>query len=82
MFEYTDYNRREDFYWFKSNYDDLYAKYGHKFIAIQNKKILGVYNSHREAIDSRPEEIGTYIIQECNGDESGYTVYCGTIFIK
>ena len=52
-------------------------KYGHKFIAIQNQSILGVYDDEITAINENSEKypLGSFIVQECNGDESGYTNY-------
>ena len=69
--------RKQDFEWFVSNYDELFKKYGHKFLAIKNEQILGSYDDAKEAINetSKTEELGTFIIQECSGDESAYTVY-------
>lgn len=64
-----------DFNWFLNNYDDLYKKYGHQFLVIKNKTVLGHYDSIRQAIDNTDGEPGTYIVQECNGDESAYTNY-------
>ena len=74
MSNYTDANRKTDFDFFTSNYQELYTKYGHKFLAIKNETILGAYDSVPEAIEhlSTTHEIGTYIIQECTGDESAY----------
>ena len=67
----------KDFDWFLNNYDELYNTYGKSFLAIKNRSVLGSYKSFKEALDitSETEEIGTFIIQECNGDESGYSVY-------
>ena len=67
--------QRSDFNWFLNNYDSLYKEYGHKFLAIKNHCVLGAYDTVREAIDNTKEEPGTYIIQECSGDESAYTNY-------
>lgn len=69
--------REQDFNWFVENYMNLYDEYGHKFIVIKNKSVLGVYNDVAEAvkITSETEELGSFIVQECNGDESGYTNY-------
>ena len=73
--QYSEKNRMSDFQFFLDNYNELYQKYGHKFIAIQNKEILGVFDSDLDAIQSlsNAHPIGTYIVQECNGDDSGYT---------
>ena len=75
--EYTDTDRKNDFDFFLSQYDDLYKKYGHCCIAIRFKEILGIYKSIPEAINvlSNQYDLGEYIVQECNGDESGSTNY-------
>lgn len=72
--EYTDNDRKTDFNFFIENYQEFYQKYGHKFLAIKNKNILGAYNSVLDAINSlTPKyETGSYIIQECTGDDSAY----------
>lgn len=74
---YSETERKDDFHWFLEQYDSLYKKYGKKFFAIRKKKILGIYDSEIEAINNllNTYQIGEYIIQECNGDESGYTNY-------
>jgi len=74
---YTSENRKADFQFFLDEYDNLYKKYGHKFFAIQNQQILGVFDTQDEALQSisQTNEMGTFIVQECNGDESGYTSY-------
>lgn len=64
-----------DFNWFLDNYQFLFEKYGHKYLTIKNKTVLGAYNTLREAIDNTNEELGTYIVQECNGNEAAYTNY-------
>ena len=42
--------------------------------------MLGAYNSFKEALNATAltEELGTFIIQECNGGESAYTVRIAT----
>lgn len=74
MSRYSDNERKNDFQFFINNYQKLYSKYGHKFLAIKNKEILGAYDSVPETIDSlsSAHEAGSYIIQECTGDESAY----------
>ncbi len=84
MSNYTDNNRIADFDYFTTHYQDLFEKYGHKFLAIQNKKVLGAYESIPDAIDdlSKTYEMGTYIIQECTGDESAYRTTIMRLLIK
>lgn len=74
---YTEKERKEDFDYFVKHYQELYNEYGHKFIAIKNSKILGVFDTELDAITevSKEYSIGTFIVQECNGNESGYTNY-------
>ena len=56
-----------DFDYFLENMEDFYRQYGHKFIALKNKNILGAYDNFMNAYEStlKTEEIGTFIIQEC-----------------
>lgn len=83
MDTYTEQDRLNDFKYFVSIYQDLYNKYGESFIALKNKKILGAFKTVNEAIQALSDKykLGTYIIQECNGDESGYTASIMTIRI-
>ena len=84
---YSDKERECDFKWFLENYDSLFKEYGHKFFAIRNKEILGTYESEVDAINNTSDKypIGDFIVQECNGDESGYTNYISSwqlVFVK
>ena len=65
----------DDFNWFVENYDQLYEKYGHKFLAIKNKTVIGVYDDIKSALECTltTEEHGSFIIQECDGTEDAYT---------
>ncbi len=77
MNEYGDKERRSDFDYFIKHYQELYDKYGHKFIAVRNREILGSFDTELDAINEVSKEypLGTFIVQECNGNESGYTNY-------
>lgn len=77
MNNYGDTERRIDFDFFINNYQEIYNKYGHKFIAIKNQTILGSYDTELDAINNIGKQypLGSFIVQECNGDESGYTNY-------
>ncbi len=74
MSKYTEDNRKRDFDFFLENYQDFYNEYGHKFLAIKNQEVLGAYDSVSDAVKdlSDNHEYGTYIIQECTGDDSAY----------
>jgi len=66
----------KDFTWFLKHYDEFFEIYGHSFLVIKNEKIIGVYDSFKKAVETTllTEDLGSFIIQECNGDESAYTV--------
>ena len=53
----------------------MYKKYGTGYLAIKNKKVLGVYKTYAEGVKNtlKTEEMGSFIIQLCNGSESAYT---------
>ena len=77
MSVYGDKERKEDFEFFLQSYQDIFKKYGKCFVAIKNKKIIGIFKNEQEAIDitSTEYELGQFIVQQCNGDESAYTNY-------
>ncbi|KUO65740.1 MAG: hypothetical protein APF84_00310 [Gracilibacter sp. BRH_c7a] len=74
-----------DYQWFLENYSELFAKHGVSYLAIKNKTILGVYESYADGVRSvsNKEKPGTFIVQNCNGNESAYTNYiASTNFFK
>lgn len=75
--EYTDTDRKNDFDFFLSQYDDIYDEYGECFVAIRRNKIIGVFKEEKQALDIASSEFGygNFIVQKCNGDETGYTNY-------
>lgn len=84
MKSYTDTDRMNDFDYFIRNYQDLYQRFGHKFIVIKDKSVLGAYDREYDAINDIKKiyPLGTFIVQECNGDESGYTNYISSWGIR
>lgn len=73
--------QESDYKWFIENYDSLFKHYGNAFLAIKDKRVLGVYSSYAEGVrkTSEAEEMGSFIVQKCNGDTSGYTNYISSI---
>lgn len=65
----------ENFRWFLEHYDELYQRYGECYIVIKDCKVIGTYSDIGEAVRTTDltEKPGTYNVQYCNGDESGYT---------
>ena len=64
-----------DYQWFKDNYDDLFHQYGVTYLAIKDQKVLGTYPTYAEGVKRTAvsEPMGTFIVQYCNGEPSGYT---------
>ena len=71
----------DDFTWFVENIQELFSKYGEKYLAIKNKQIIGVYNTYAEGVNEtkKIEALGTFIIQKCGADESAYTNYISSM---
>lgn len=69
--------QEEDFEWFVENYDGLYKQYGDCYLLIKNKRVVCVCDSYADGVKRGKSlfEMGTFIVQHCNGDESGYTSY-------
>lgn len=70
-------DQSSDFRWFKENHRSLFDKYGDSYLAIKNKAIIGKFASYAEGVIaiSKTEAIGTFIVQHCTSDDSGYTNY-------
>ena len=70
-----------DYQWFLENYSSIFQQYGNAYVAIKDRKILGVYDSYATGIaeTSRAEPLGSFIVQYCNGHESGYTNYISSM---
>lgn len=69
--------QRKNFDYFLDHYDKIFKEYGRCFVVLKNQKIIGTYNSYSEAYRNtlKTEKLGDFSIQECTGDESGYTNY-------
>lgn len=64
-----------DFRWFVKHYMELYNRYGEKYLIIKNKHVLDTAETYKDGIDKghETEELGTFIVQYCNGKEEAYT---------
>lgn len=71
----------KDYEWFLEHYAELFKQYGITFVAIKDAHVLGTYNSYGEAVrkTSEKEPLGSFIVQLCNGDVSGYTNYIASM---
>ena len=72
-----------DYKWFLEHYKELYEKYGESYLAIKNQTVLGAYASYAEALHEteKTEPISSFIVQFCNGNETGYTDYISSMFV-
>jgi fibrillarin-like rRNA methylase len=63
----VDMMQKQDYDFFVQNMELFYQKYGHKFLAIKNKNVIGVYDDFDNALDYtlKKEKAGTFLIQEC-----------------
>ena len=59
--------QNQNFDFFLQNMGRPYNTHGHKFVAIKNQAILGVYDTFNAALEKtlKTEELGTFLIQEC-----------------
>jgi phosphopentomutase len=57
----------KDYLFFFTNIEELYSKYGHKFLAIKDKRVLGAYDTFKKALEEtiKTDKIGTFLVQEC-----------------
>lgn len=64
-----------EFQYYLDNQAELVGKYAGKFLVIQNKKVVGVYDSETDAYKKSVEtlDLGTFLIQECQKGEENYT---------
>ena len=67
----------EDYKWFVKNQKELFEKYGLCFLAIKDRTVLGTYPTYAAGIRAtqQHEALGSFIVQECTGDESAHTNY-------
>lgn len=70
-----------DYKWFLENYARLFKEYGAAFLVIKNATVLGSYKTYAEGVRAMlgKEKLGTFIVQQCNGQESAYTNYISSV---
>jgi hypothetical protein len=57
----------QNFDYFTQNMGAFYKEYGHKFLVIKDRNVLGAYVSFDTALDGtlKKEAAGSFVIQEC-----------------
>lgn len=73
--------QERDYLWFLDNYQELFNKYGCSFLVIKKQKIIGSFKTYAEGVrtTSKTEELGTFIVQYCDGKENAYTNYISSM---
>lgn len=73
--------QNSDYQWFLDHFTELYNEYGSVYLAIKDKKVLGVYHSYAEGVTAtrKKEPLGSFIVQKCGADESAYTNYISSM---
>lgn len=65
----------KEFDYYLNNQDELVNKYNQKFIVIKNCKVIGVYDTELEAINTikKDHELGTFLVQKCEPGSENFT---------
>lgn len=71
---YTESDRRNDFNYYKANFEKLFLEYGYNYIAIRKGKIIGNdpdADKLKEKVSQKYRD-GEYIMQQCSDDREVY----------
>ncbi len=85
MDNYNEEERSRDFEFFKDINQDFFSKNGHKFIGIRNGQIIESADDIPELVKKMNEksyELGSYLLQECTGEESAYKTKIMKLLMK
>lgn len=85
MNRYTETQKAQDFQFFKDINEDFFAKNGHAFLAIRDTRVIDTAASVPtliEKMQAQSFDAGTYLIQECTGDESAYTTTIMSLLVQ
>ena len=64
---------KQNFDYFKENFEELYKQYKGKYIVLKNCEVIGVYSNLAQAAreTAKTEELGTFAVQHCERDNPG-----------
>lgn len=65
-----------EFSYYKNHQKELYLKYPDKFLVIKDQNVICSSDTIEDALEKAKKnelELGTFLIQQCTGDEQGYT---------
>lgn len=66
---------KTEFEFYLKNQSELVKEYAGKFLVIKDQKVIGVYDTEVDAYAKTvaTEELGTFLIQECQPGNENYT---------
>jgi len=66
---------KREFEYYLANQGDLVKKYNGKYVVIQNRSVIGVYDDQATAIEetAKKYELGTFLVQKVEPGEGAYT---------
>lgn len=75
--------QRSDYEWYKDELESLYARHGHCFAVIRDKRVAATFETFGEAADHGLEEFGPreFIVQEIGPDESVHTMQLASMWV-
>lgn len=65
----------KEFNYYIANQNELVKQHNGKFIVIKDQKVIGIYDSEIEAIEttSKHHELGTFLVQKCEPGTASYS---------
>ena len=66
----------KEFEYFRNNLETLYGKYPDQYLVIKGQKVVLSETTFEKALEKAASEglkVGTFLIQQCTKDESGFT---------
>ena len=85
MIVYSEDEKAKDFNFFKKINKEYFEKNGHKFLAIKKESVIDAADEIPELISKMNEkmyEIGSYLIQECTGNDSAFKTVVMKLLLK
>lgn len=63
------------FDYYLQHQNELIEKYRGKYVVIKDDRVIGVYDSDYEAVEttSQEHELGTFLVQKCEPGSESYT---------
>lgn len=79
-----NYNRDDDYKWFKENQKELFEIYPNKFLIVSECQILGAFDTFDDAMEEALKKMkaGEFLIQQCIEDTSPIQYFNRAVFFK